>query len=379
MTPAGVAAVAWGWLVAASLQAGALALIVLAADRLLARFAWPRLRVALHLLVLIKLLVPPGVGPAVVPGTVAMPEPVAQFARLAPSAPALPSFAGIALVAWGAVAATLLLGTAIRSRRARRRVERSATEAPARVASLARLLAADLGLRRAPRLLESDAVAAPLVFGGRAACVVLPAGATASLSDRELEDVLLHELAHLKRHDPLCARFCAAVARLFWFHPLVWLVARRLAALRELACDATVAAHLGGDARRLASYRRTLLHAAARRFDEPLPSGALGWSAAGSVFARLDWLARPRRVRPRRERLLTALVVAASALVVLPTAGAELGRAVAAATDFDPLRRLARATVDAALRGEPPPGCLKLHYSVLALAADAETSAAPRK
>jgi len=161
------AAFAWGWLVAASLQAGALALIVLATDRLLARFAWPRLRVALHLLVLFKLLVPPGVGPAVVPGTVAMPEPVAQLARLAPSAPALPSFAGIALIAWGAVAATLLLGTAIRSRRARRRVERGATEAPARAASLAHRLAADLGLRRAPRLLESDAVAAPLVFGGR--------------------------------------------------------------------------------------------------------------------------------------------------------------------------------------------------------------------
>jgi len=378
VSAADVAAVGWGWLVAASLQAGVLALVVLAADRLLARFAWPRLRVALHLLVLFKLLVLPGVGPAVVPGTVAMPESIAQFARLAPSAPALPSFAGIALLAWGAVAATLLLGTAFRSRRARRRIERGATEAPARAASRVLSLAADLGLRRAPRLLESDAVAAPLVFGGRAACVVLPAGATASLSDRELEDVVLHELAHLKRHDPFCARFGAAVACLFWFHPLVWLVARRLAALRELACDATVAAHLGGDARRLASYRRTLLHAAARRFDEPLPAGAHGWSVAGSLFARLDWLARPRRVRPRRERLLTALVVAAIAGVVLPTAGAELGRAVAAATDFDPLRRLARATVEAAARGARPPGCLQLHWSVLALAADAASSDAPR-
>jgi TonB family protein len=58
-------------------------------------------------------------------------------------------------------------------------------------------------------------------------------------SDRR-RAILLHELAHIRRHD-LWANAVAAVATaLFWFHPLVWMLARRMRAEQELACDDVV-------------------------------------------------------------------------------------------------------------------------------------------
>jgi hypothetical protein len=154
-----------------------------------------------------------------------------------------------------------------------------------------------------------------------------------------------------------------------------------MSGLRELGCDATVAAHLRGDARRLHGYRATLLRAAANAVERREPAGALGFGSPSSLIARLEWLARPRRFRPRLELAGTALVVALAGALALPTAhgGGSPERAAARAGEAtgmdDVALARARATVEAALTGALPPGCLKLHYSVLALAAQAERTA----
>lgn len=72
--------------------------------------------------------------------------------------------------------------------------------------------------------------------------VVLPDGGCDLLDDSELESLLRHECAHVARRDNLIGLGESAVVAAFWFHPLVWLAQRDIAAAREEACDEVAAA-----------------------------------------------------------------------------------------------------------------------------------------
>jgi TonB family protein len=99
---------------------------------------------------------------------------------------------------------------------------------------------ARLGLRREVLVVLSDAGAEPGVWRTRRPVLLLPSGVAAQLDEDELEAVVLHELAHVERRDNLVANLQTALACLFWFNPVVWLVGRRLFAERERACDERV-------------------------------------------------------------------------------------------------------------------------------------------
>jgi beta-lactamase regulating signal transducer with metallopeptidase domain len=62
------------------------------------------------------------------------------------------------------------------------------------------------------------------------------------LEEAELESVLAHEVAHVGRRDNLVAALAHAIVSVFWFHPLVWWIERRMLAERETACDEFVLA-----------------------------------------------------------------------------------------------------------------------------------------
>lgn len=70
--------------------------------------------------------------------------------------------------------------------------------------------------------------------------VVLPDGLSDHLSPAELRAVADHEMAHIRRHDNLWAVLVHAVVSVFWFHPLLWWMERRMLAERETACDEMV-------------------------------------------------------------------------------------------------------------------------------------------
>ena len=82
----------------------------------------------------------------------------------------------------------------------------------------------------------------PAVHGILRPRVLLPAGVSDLLTPAELDAVLRHERAHITRLDTLTAAFHRTVACLFWFHPLVWWIERRLVEERERACDEQVVA-----------------------------------------------------------------------------------------------------------------------------------------
>jgi bla regulator protein blaR1 len=102
-----------------------------------------------------------------------------------------------------------------------------------------------LGIRRTVRLLESGLVKVPLVIGQLRPIILVPLGMINHLPAGEMEAVLLHELAHIRRLDHVVNMIQQAVECLFFFNPgLLWISAL-LRAERENCCDDVAIAETG--------------------------------------------------------------------------------------------------------------------------------------
>jgi len=97
--------------------------------------------------------------------------------------------------------------------------------------------------RRPVTLILSSDFPEPGVCGIRRPKLVLPKRVVEALTDQELEAVLLHEVAHVRRRDNLVSLFQSWLGCVFWFHPVVWLINRQLLQERERACDEEVLSH----------------------------------------------------------------------------------------------------------------------------------------
>ena len=93
-----------------------------------------------------------------------------------------------------------------------------------------------LGLDEAPRLLRSEDAKMPFACGVLHPTIVLPAECDNWTADRRLA-VLLHELAHVRRHDLAGHTLGRLACAVYWFHPLVWTAAKQLRSESERACD----------------------------------------------------------------------------------------------------------------------------------------------
>jgi len=98
-------------------------------------------------------------------------------------------------------------------------------------------IAAALGLGRRVALRISEAIAGPVTVGAFRSMVLLPVSAVTGLSRDELEVVLAHELAHVRRADFMWNLLQSLVETLFFFHPAVWWISNRVRHERELCCD----------------------------------------------------------------------------------------------------------------------------------------------
>lgn len=120
---------------------------------------------------------------------------------------------------------------------ARRVAQRAVRPASAEIQRLALEVGARLGVRRAVMVLESSVVAVPVMVGWLKPVIVLPAAALAGLTPDQLESLIAHELAHVRRHDFLVNLLQSIVEALLFYHPAVWWVSRRVRMERERCCD----------------------------------------------------------------------------------------------------------------------------------------------
>jgi beta-lactamase regulating signal transducer with metallopeptidase domain len=219
-----------------------------------------------------------------------------------------------------------------------------------------------IGLTRRVRLLRAAGPAMPMTWGIRRPAILLPAEANAWPAERR-RDVLLHELAHVKRHDFIVQLVARVACAVYWFHPLVWLAARRLRDERERACDDQVlragakpsayATHLLEIARGLRAARATSLASVAMARPAQLATRLLDVLDARRPRATLT----PRSALPA---WIAAIVIVVPLAAVAPRVAEPAAFKIdtipplptpdAAPRHARALQRVARATVDS-LRG----------------------------
>jgi beta-lactamase regulating signal transducer with metallopeptidase domain len=138
------------------------------------------------------------------------------------------------------------------------------------------------------RLLETPSIDSPATLGWLRPVVLVPIGFVTNLPAMQVELILAHELAHIRRRDYLVNALQSLVETLMFYHPCIWLRSREIRGLREDCCDDLALAATGGDRKR---YAEALVAAAKY---EPMETLALA-AAGGSLVHRIGRLARARQ------------------------------------------------------------------------------------
>jgi uncharacterized protein (TIGR03435 family) len=276
------------------------ACVALAAMMAAPPIAWRLLRqsdalpVSMHLLERVPLT--PSTGPA---ETVTLWEPVSS----AQSAQILPWVVAVWLA--GAMALWIrLIGAWIVAARIRSTLVRPA---PPEWQQTLNRLKARVGVSRPVRLLISALVQTPAVIGWLRPVVLVPIGALAGLPSAQIEALLIHELAHIRRHDYLVNILQSVAEALLFYHPAVWWVSGHIRTEREMCCD-DVAVSLTGDA---FTYASALAELEASRPAHLRSAMAASGSSLSDRIRRLLGQSRPVA------RTLTGADAALSALLLM--------------------------------------------------------------
>lgn len=193
---------------------------------------------------------------------------------------------------------------------------RETYRAPFAIRALARDIGARLGLRRGYRVFISARAVAPMVIGTLRPIILLPTSVLTGFSPDQIEALLAHELAHLRRWDDVLNLLQCAIETLLFFHPAVWWISRCAREDRELCAD-DLATQRGID-------RRTLAEALGQLALKRAHQLALAATGNMPVLARIRRLLLPAPAPMRLNAWpLITLLVLASSFIVLPRAKAE--------------------------------------------------------
>jgi beta-lactamase regulating signal transducer with metallopeptidase domain len=177
---------------------------------------------------------------------------------------------------------------------------------------LQRPIASARGVRRRVDVLRHEAVTGPITCALFTPAIVFPADA-ASWDAAAIRRSLTHELEHVARYDWLTLCLSRIVCAVYWFHPLVWMVWRRLRLEAERACDDAVL--LGDDAREYASLLVTMAQREPAAQRAPLLAMAARSDLSARVAAVLD--GRQERGRPGRAPAFGLIAVSAAAVLTV--------------------------------------------------------------
>jgi len=143
------------------------------------------------------------------------------------------------LIVWSAGVTALAVRFAVGWFRLRRMVAGATPVDPAWRERIRRLVDR-VGLRGPVRVLGAATVDSAFLVGCLRPVILLPLSALSGLPAGYLETVILHDLIHVRRWDPLVHRIQLAIETLLFYHPAVWWVSRVVSHEREFCCDAAV-------------------------------------------------------------------------------------------------------------------------------------------
>jgi len=165
-----------------------------------------------------------------------------------------------------------------------------------------------LRVSRPVQLLVSSMVQVPVVVGWLRPAVLVPVGALAGLPTSQIEALLLHELAHIRRHDYLVNAMQSAMEATLFYHPAVWWISGHLRIERELCCD-DMAVATSGD---VVTYTLALARLESSR---PARVGTVMAANGGSLVNRIARLAG--RSRPAPHTVSGAGIIVAATILAI--------------------------------------------------------------
>lgn len=208
-----------------------------------------------------------------------------------------------------------------------------------------RRVAERLGLRQTVQVLQSTLAQVPVVVGYLRPVILLPVSLLTNMPPAQLEAILAHELAHIRRHDFVVNLLQTLVETLFFYHPAVWWLSRQIRVEREHCCDDLVVAALDNRA----DYGRALLAIEELRGERTLL--ALG-AHNGSLLSRIRRIVGFRADRTATSPWLGILVVT-SLFGVMLSVGVS-GWTASAVKEPDPAGVTAEDEISVEKPLEPP-------------------------
>ncbi|MCC9167330.1 M56 family metallopeptidase [Pontibacter harenae] len=163
-----------------------------------------------------------------------------------------------------------------------------------------------VGLSRPVKLAKSALVQVPMVVGHLKPLILIPLSATTALSQRQLEAILAHELAHIKRHDYLLNLLQQLAETLLFFHPAIWWMSGVVRAEREHCCDDLAVAACGDTL----IYARALTQLAELRMPQAPAFAPAITGKKGSLLSRVKRLVTASETQPSfKEGFIAAMVI----------------------------------------------------------------------
>jgi beta-lactamase regulating signal transducer with metallopeptidase domain len=172
-----------------------------------------------------------------------------------------------------------------------------------------------LNVRRNVKLLSTPGRAMPMTWGLWRATLLLPRDA-ANWTSEQRKDVLLHELAHVRRFDCATQLLVQITCALYWFNPLVWIARNRVQVERERACD-DIVLNTGAMA---PNYARHLLQSATAMPALRFVTAALAMARPSTLEARLSTILDASRNRRSLSGSATWITLALLMIVIVPVA-----------------------------------------------------------
>jgi beta-lactamase regulating signal transducer with metallopeptidase domain len=248
----------------------------------------------------------------------------AEAATIAPAAAAEPSWWPRLLPAlWPAGSLCWFALALVRLARFGRLL-RFARPAPAALQERARRLSRRLGLGYCPRVELLPGRIAPMLWAvGGPPRLFVPADLAGAIDDAQMDTLLVHELAHLRRRDHWVRVLEFVVMGMYWWHPVVWYARRALREAEEQCCDAWVVSTLPGAGRTYAAaLMDTLDFLSSAQPAVPLLASGLGQVA--DLKRRLTMILRGTTPRALSwPGCLAVLAVGAFFLPLLPAVQAQ--------------------------------------------------------
>ena len=145
-----------------------------------------------------------------------------------------------------------------------------------------------VGVSRPVQFLQTQLVTAPVIIGWLKPAILIPVSAITGLAPQQLDALILHELAHIRRLDAFINLTLVMVETVLFYHPAIWWVSRQIRNEREYCCDDFAVAHCGEAATYVEALTSLAIARAVPAFALSASGGALKYRVARLLVAPSD-------------------------------------------------------------------------------------------